>query len=43
MEQRQSQPVSTPVIGHMPTQIFVARDLLWAVQPIAMTIVPSRH
>ena len=31
MEQRQSQPVPTPVIDHVTTQIFIARDLLGAV------------
>ncbi len=43
VEQRQSQPVSTPVIDHVPTQIFVARDRLGAVRPIARVIVSSRR
>jgi len=40
MEQRQSQPMSTAVIGHVLPQIFVARDRLGTVQPIARAIVP---
>jgi len=43
VEQRQSQPVSTRVIDHVPTQIFVMRDLLGAVRLIARAIVPSRR
>jgi hypothetical protein len=43
VKQRQSQPVSTPAIDHVPTQIFVARDVLGAVRPIAIAIVSSRR
>jgi len=43
VEQRQSQPVSTAAIDHVPTQIFVARDVLAAVRPIARAIVSSRR
>jgi hypothetical protein len=41
MEQRQPQPVPTPVICHVPTQIFVARDLLEAVGPIDRVVMPG--
>jgi len=43
VEQRQSQPVSTTAIDHVPTQIFVACDVLGAVRPIAMAIVSRRR
>ena len=38
MKQCQSQPVPTPVIYHVTTEIFIARGLLGAVRTIARAI-----
>jgi hypothetical protein len=43
MEQRQSQPVPTPVTYHVTTQIFITRDLLGAVGPIDRAVVPGHR
>ncbi len=43
MEQRQTQPVPTPVTYHVTTQIFIARDLLGAVPTIVRAIVPGHR
>jgi hypothetical protein len=40
VEQRQSQPMSTPAIGHVLPQIFVAGDRLGALESIAKALVP---
>jgi len=43
MEQRQPQPVPTPMTDHLTTQIFIARDLLGAVRMIVRAIVTGHR
>ena len=43
MEQRQSQPVPTPVTDHVTTQIFITGDLLGTIGPINRAVVPGNR